>query len=59
MVDFEAEFEVLIVKYTYVGLGIILEHFDDSGGVDEVFVEEGREVSGRCQDFPRLCELVQ
>ena len=41
--ELEAKFEVLIVKDSNVGLGIVEEGFDYSCGVDEVVLEEGGE----------------
>lgn len=56
---FKAEFQVLVVEDTNMSLGIILKDLDNSIGVNQVFVEEGREISGSPESVLGSMEIVQ
>ena len=38
--EVEAQFEVLVIEDSYVGLWVVLEYFDHSGRIDQVVLEE-------------------
>ena len=58
-VQFETQLQVLIVENTQMRLWVVLEDFDDSGGVDQVLLEEFGEMLGRLEDFLVACELFK
>ncbi len=59
VIYFKAELQVLVVEDTDMSLGIILEDLDNTIGVNQVLVEEGREISRSPESVLRSMKIVQ